>query len=120
MTTRQQLGQLGEQLAAAELERRGYAILTRNWRCAHGELDLVARDGDALVAVEVRTRRSQAYGSPEESLTTAKLAHLAAAAQTYVQTVDWNGPWRIDVVAIVIDARGRVERLTVIANAVEG
>lgn len=120
MTNRQQLGQLGELLAAAELERRGYTILARNWRCRHGELDLVTRDGDTLAAVEVRTRRSAAYGSPEESLTAAKLIRLAAAAQTYVQTTGWNGPWRIDVVAIVIDARGRVARMTVIPNAVEG
>lgn len=120
MTGRQRLGQLGEMLAATELEQRGYTILARNWRCRYGELDLVARDGDTLAAIEVRTRRSQTYGTPEESLTTAKQTRLAAAAQTYVQSVGWDGPWRIDVVAIMIDPRGHVERLTVIANAVEG
>lgn len=120
MTGRQQLGQLGEHLAAAELERRGYAILARNWRCKYGELDLVARDGDTLAAVEVRTRRSRTYGSPEESLTAAKQARLAAAVHTYVQTMGWEGPWRIDVVAIVIDPEGRIERMTVLPNAVEG
>lgn len=120
MSDRRQLGQLGEALAAAELQRRGYTIVDRNWRCTYGELDLVTRDGDTLAVIEVRTRRGHAYGTPEESLTAAKQTRLAAAARTYVQTVGWDGPWRIDVVAIVLGPRERVERLTVIPNAVGG
>lgn len=120
MTSRQKLGQLGENLAATELARRGYAVVARNWRCSYGELDLIVRADDTLVIVEVRTRRSQAFGSPEESLTAAKQARLIAAAHTYVETTGWAGPWRIDVVAIVIDPQGKVERLTVLENAVGG
>lgn len=120
MTKRQRLGRWGEDLAANELAQRGYTILVRNWRCAYGELDLIARDETWLVAVEVRTRRSLVFGSPEESLTTAKQARLAAAMQTYVQTVNWTGPWRIDVVAIVLRGHDQVDRFSLIKNAVGG
>lgn len=120
MTGRQRLGRWGENLAANELAQRGYTILDRNWRCAYGELDLIARDAAWLVAIEVRTRRSQAFGSPEESLTAAKQARLAAAMQIYVQSVGWSGPWRIDVVAIVVREHNQVDRFTLIKNAVGG
>ena len=71
-----------------------------NWRCSAGEVDLIVRDGDCLVFVEVRTRRGQTYGTPEESITPRKLAHMIAAAETYVYEQDWKGNWRLDVVAI--------------------
>ncbi len=66
---RQRLGRWGEGVAATHLEAHGYTILARNWRCAAGEIDLVARDGETLVFVEVKTRRGRAYGAPEEALT---------------------------------------------------
>jgi len=117
---RKQLGQLGEQLAAAALAARGYTIVARNWRCPAGEIDIVAQDGDCLVMVEVRTRRGETYGTPEESVTPAKQAKLIELGQTYVQEHGWDGPWRIDVVAVQLSCAGRLERLTVIENAVEG
>ncbi|MDH7486116.1 MAG: YraN family protein [Anaerolineae bacterium] len=117
---RQRLGQVGERLAAEALAARGYAILARNWRCPAGEIDIVARDGDTLVMVEVRTRRGEAFGTPEESVTPAKQARLVELGQTYVQERGWDGPWRIDVVAVQFSPAGRLERLTVIPNAVEG
>ena len=117
---RQRLGQVGERLAAEALTARGCAIVARNWRCPAGEIDLVAQDGDTLVVVEVRTRRGEAYGTPEESVTPAKQAKLVELGQTYVQEQGWEGPWRIDVVAVQFSRSGRLERLTVIENAVEG
>ena len=62
-------------------------------------------DGDYLAFVEVRTRRGQAYGTPEESITPSKLAHMVAVAETYVYEEAWAGDWRLDVVAIQV--RGR-------------
>lgn len=117
---RRGLGRHGEELAARHLEGKGYQIVARNWRCREGEIDLVAHDGPDLVIVEVRTRRGLAYGSPEESITPAKQARLALLAEAYVQAENWPGNWRIDVVAIEIDARGRLLRIEHYDNAVGG
>jgi putative endonuclease len=117
---RQELGRRGEDLAAGHLAAKGYEPLARNWRCEAGELDLVLRDGGCLVMVEVRTRRGRALGSPEESITAAKQARLVTLAEAYVQAHDWDGDWRIDVVAIEMDPQGRLLRLEHYENAVTG
>jgi putative endonuclease len=117
---RKKLGRLGESLAADHLEQRGYVIRQRNYRCPIGEMDIVAEDGDCLVFVEVRTRRGREYGTPEESITAAKQAKLVEVAQTYLQEHDWPEDWRIDVVAVELTRRGKLERVTVIQNAVGG
>ena len=119
-TARQRLGRLGERLAEQALTAQSYTIIEHNWRCPTGEIDIVARDGEHLVMVEVRTRRGTAYGTPEESLTPIKQAKLVELGQTYVQEVDWNGPWRIDLVAVQMGYRGQLERLTLIRDAVTG
>jgi putative endonuclease len=106
MKPRQRLGQWGEGLAARYVERLGCTILARNWRCPAGEVDLVVCEGTSLAFVEVRTRRPSAYGSPEESITAAKLAHMLAVAQTYVYEQAWEGDWRLDVVAIEVGRKG--------------
>lgn len=114
-------GQRGEELAAAHLARQGYEILARNWRCRAGEMDIVARQGETLVFVEVRTRRGRRLGTPEESVTPAKQARLIEVAQTYLQEMELAGaPWRIDVVAIVLDGRGQVRRFNHLESAVGG
>jgi putative endonuclease len=117
---RHSLGQRGEQVAAQYLVKHGYAIRARNWRSAVGEIDLVTEKDTWLIFVEVRTRRGDRLGTPEESITPAKRAKLIAAAQTYL---DEHGQidrdWRIDVVAIEIGSRGEVKRCTLIENAIE-
>jgi putative endonuclease len=118
---KRRLGQQGEDIAADYLLKQGYSILARNWRCPAGELDIVAREGGTLVFVEVRTRRGDRFGTPEESITSTKQAKLVELAQTYLQEhglADEN--WRIDVVAVELDGRGRVKRLNLIRNAVWG
>ena len=117
---RQHLGKRGENLAEQELRRHGMAILERNYRTREGEVDLIARDGDFLVFVEVRTRREGNQGSPEESVTLAKKARLIALAEAYVAQAEWKGPWRIDVVGIHLGPRGELEGINWIPNAVEG
>ncbi len=123
MTThngRRGLGRRGEDLAARHLSGKGYEIVARNWRCETGELDLVACDGSCLAFVEVRTRRGQAMGAPEESITAPKQARLIELAEAYVQAHDWQGHWRIDVVAVEMDRRGRLLRVEHYENAVTG
>jgi putative endonuclease len=118
---RVRLGRRGEALAAGRLQDLGYVIVARNYRCRHGELDLIARHGDTWVFVEVRTRRSDRFGSPEASFTPGKRAHLIAAAQHYLQAHDLTDvPWRIDAVAVDLAPNGAVRRLDVIENAVSG
>jgi len=117
---RRGLGRHGEDLAARHLAAKGYEIVARNWRCETGELDLVVRDGDCLAFVEVRTRRGRALGTPEESITRAKQARLAALAEAYVQAHDWPGDYRVDIIAIEMDRGGRLLRVDHYENAVSG
>ena len=116
---RKDTGILGEKLASDYLKKRGYRILETNYRCPEGEIDLIAKHKDYLVFVEVRTKRSLAFGTPEESITAAKKAKLRTVAAHYRQSRE-NLPqlWRIDVVAIELDKRGRPSRIELIENAV--
>lgn len=119
LTARQLLGQRGEQLAAEKLIASGYEVIERNYRCAEGEIDLVARRGEVWVFVEVRTRRGRAFGTPEESITARKKTRLIAAAQSYLQAHNVvDADWRIDVVAVELSAKGELLRIELIENAV--
>jgi putative endonuclease len=117
---RHSLGQRGEDYAAQYLIDHGYVLRARNWRCPVGEIDLVTEKDGRLIFVEVRTRRGDRLGTPEESITPAKRAKLIAAAQTYLaEHEQTDRDWRIDVVAIEIGSRGEVKRCTLIENAIE-
>lgn len=117
---RQDLGRLGEERAAEHLARAGYVLLARNWRCAGGELDIVARHGAQLVFVEVRTLRGGLW-RPEESVGAAKAGRLRALAYAYLEAAGLSPEvaWRIDVIAVELDAAGRLARLEQIEHAVE-
>ena len=123
---RQIVGRRGEDCAAAYLERQGYAIIARNWRTRRGELDIVARDGEWLVFVEVRARQGgrrptgPILGAPEDSVTSTKQRQLAAMVEEYLFQAPWDGPKRIDVVAVELAADGALQRLTHYRDAVEG
>lgn len=120
-THRQTLGRWGEALAAERLQADGYEILARNWRCALGEIDLVARDDAMLIMVEVKTRRSKAYGYPEEALTPHKAQKLIDLGLAYVAELDNPDiAWRVDLIAIQIDRSGKLERYEHIPDAVRG
>ncbi len=116
---RRDTGILGEKLAKDFLKKRGYRILETNYRCPEGEIDIIARQKDYLVFIEVRTKTSLEFGSPEESITPAKMARLRATASHFQQTHDNLPPlWRIDVVAIELNQRGEPSRIELIENAV--
>lgn len=95
-------GRAAEDLAAAHLTGQGLQIVARNYRVAGGEIDLIARHGTELVFVEVRSRRSAAFGSAAESVTPAKRRRLLLAAQHYLQGLGQRTPppCRFDVVSI--------------------
>ena len=114
------LGNWGEAVAARVLEAQGYEIIEQNWRCEAGELDLVTRDGEVWVFVEVKTRRSEEYGMPEEAVTPAKRGRLLMLGEAYLAEHGLDHvAWRIDVVAILADREGTVRRLDIYRNAVE-
>ena len=116
---RQILGRIGEDLAARHLESCGYRLVERNYRCSTGEMDIVARDGEYIAFVEVRTRRSRSHGTPEESVTPRKQRKLAEVAMSYLAERGLGEvDWRIDVVAIEMTSDGQVRRLNHIRSAV--
>ncbi len=100
---RNAVGAWGEQLAATHLVEQDMVILDRNWRCDLGELDLVARDGNALVVCEVKTRRGAAFGSPLEAVTRQKAARLRRLAMRWLDEHPVSPlEVRIDVIGIVV------------------
>ena len=120
--TPHQVGNVGERLARSHLEAKGYHIVDANYRCRWGEIDLIARYGPVWVFVEVRTRRSDAYGPPEESVIAAKARRLALTAQDFLRRqvgLSAEVEWRIDVVAIRLGPGRRVLSIRHLENAVE-
>ena len=116
---RRDTGILGEKMAQDFLKKQGYRILETNYRCPHGEIDIVAWDKDSLVFVEVRTKTSQEFGTPEESITPAKKERMRASAYYYRQThSNQSLTWRIDVVAVELNQKGKLLRIELIDNAV--
>jgi len=101
------LGKYGEDLAARYLRERGMQILERNWRCAEGEIDVVALDGDCLVVCEVKTRRGTGAGDPLEAVTWEKARRLRRLAAAYLRLRPGAVPQvRIDVIGVLAE-RGR-------------
>lgn len=95
------LGQRGEALAAEFLKAKGFEILVQNFRCGRNEIDLIARRGNVISFVEVKTRRSSDFGHPAEAVTKAKQRELAKAAQCYIERAAHHSvSYRFDVVAI--------------------
>ncbi len=110
MRAKDAVGRHGEDVAAAFVVRAGWTVLARNWRCPEGELDLVALDGDEVVAVEVKTRRSATYGHPAEAVTYRKLARVRRLTARWLREHDVRpASVRVDVIAVVLPARGAAQ-----------
>lgn len=97
-----ELGAWGEEIAARRLIESGMVILDRNWRCAEGEIDIVARDDDTVVVCEVKTRRGLGWGSPLESITHAKLRRLRGLAVRWARENGCALPLRIDAIGVLV------------------
>ena len=118
MALKDDLGRLGEDLAAAELESAGLTVVARNWRCDAGEIDIVALEGRTLVICEVKTRTSTRYGGPFEAVTGHKAARLRRLATEWLAVHDVHPPAvRIDVVSVVVPPAGapQVDRIAGVA-----
>ncbi len=106
-THKNETGRYGEKLAAQYLLKKGYQIVAANWRCALGEIDLIARQADTLVFVEVRTRRASSTAAAFESIIARKQKRLHRLAEAYLaQQGLYESAWRIDLIAIALPPYG--------------
>lgn len=118
--SRLDIAKMGEALAATHLKARGYDILSRNYRAVRGEIDLIARDGDFIVFVEVKTRRSLKFGTPQAAVNIQKQRQISKVALTYLQTHNlFDAPCRFDVIAVHLSPQLELLKLEQIENAFE-
>lgn len=96
-----QTGSEGERLAAEYLVNKGYEILARNYRYGRAEIDLIARKGNWLIFVEVKTRSTKAFGFPEEFVDKAKEEKIFLGAEEFASQIGWEGNVRYDIVAVL-------------------
>jgi putative endonuclease len=116
MKHNQRVGKWGEETATAFLSQRGCEIVARNMRTPYGEIDIVARQRDITIFVEVKTRTSNKMGLPEESITARKREHMIAAAEHYAAENEIDH-WQIDVIAIE-GKPGSMPKITYFENAI--
>ncbi len=113
---RHELGKMGEIAAAKYLNKNGYKLLARNYRCVLGEIDLIAQLNNTIVFIEVKTRRSLNYGYPEESITLTKQNKIRKVANYYLKDNKiFNMNCRFDVVTVLVSSNGYT--IEVIKNA---
>lgn len=107
MAEHNELGKWGEGLAAKYLEQKGYVIRDRDWRQGKLDLDIVAvaDDGETVVFVEVKARKTNAFGQPEQAVDAKKIKRLARAADSYVKSLGVSAPLRFDIVSIIGDQK---------------
>lgn len=107
MAEHNELGKWGEERAAKYLEQKGYVIRDRDWRQGKLDLDIVAvaDDGETVVFVEVKARKTNAFGQPEQAVDAKKIKRLARAADSYVKSLGVSAPLRFDIVSIIGDQK---------------
>jgi len=109
-SVRQAVGAFGERCAVRHLTGRGLRIVVRNWRCAAGEIDIIAWDDETIVFCEVKTRRGDGYGTPEEAVTAAKARRLRRLAAIWLAASGVHAAQvRFDVVSVRLAERGAAE-----------
>jgi putative endonuclease len=103
MAQHNELGQKGEEIAACYLTGLGYFILERNWRCDKQEIDIIAKDGDWLVIIEVKIRSCSFFGDPSEAVNRKKRKGLVRAADVYANLKNISGEVRYDIISIILE-----------------
>lgn len=106
MSIANELGRKGEELAVEHLRSIGYEILALNWFSHHLEIDIIAKDGNELVIVEVKARGTDSYEHPTEAVSNKKIRFLVTAAEAYIEENNINLDTRFDVISIVFYGRG--------------
>ncbi len=106
-----ELGRKGEDIAVNYLIKSGYNIMKRNYRIGHSDIDILAKDNETLVFVEVRTKSREDRGMPEDTLTTRKLRRMKKTAELYLAFNHYEGPARLDAVCIILDNSDMIKHL---------
>ena len=104
-------GRRGEEIAKEYLEKKGYKIIEQNYKTKYAEIDLVAKQKNELVFVEVRTKIGEDFGSPEETIDRKKLRKLWGNATAYTTRAKWKGVYRVDAICIVLNKDYSLEHL---------
>ncbi|MFT6849231.1 MAG: putative endonuclease [Sphingobacteriales bacterium] len=105
MAKHNQTGLAGEELAVEYLEKKGWVTLVRNFRFGRAEIDVISKDGEIPVFVEVKTLSSNNFGFPEEAVDAAKRKNIALAAQGWIEENEYEGEIRFDIVAITLNGK---------------
>ncbi len=116
MKHNQKIGQWGEETAVSYLRQRGYEIISRNARTPYGEIDIIAKQGDIMIFIEVKTLTSSKNFFPEQNVTARKRGHMLACAEHYA-TENAIDHWQIDVVAVE-GKQGLDPKITHFENAI--
>ena len=114
MATHNDLGKWGEEVATAYLRDKGYIIVERDWKSQHRDLDIIALDDDEMVFIEVKTRKSEAFAYPDQTITRKKLQNLQLAINHYVKSNKVTRRFRIDIITVIgsIDKTPEIRHLT--------
>ena len=96
------IGKRGEDIARRHLEKKGYCVIEQNYRTKYSEMDLIATKDGVLVFIEVRTKTSERFGAPEDTINKQKIARLIRSAKAYLAYKKHEGPARIDAVCVVL------------------
>lgn len=120
-TSKQKSGNLGENLATKYLTRQGFQIISRNFKCYWGEIDIIAENKGEIVFVEVKTRKKvigNPYGDPENAVNKKKLANIKASAEMFLEEkgILDSANWRIDIIAVTLNWKNRIAQLKHIVN----
>lgn len=113
-----QTGKIGEDIARKYLDKKGYKIVEQNYKTKYAEIDLVAKKGNEIVFVEVRTKKGENFGTPEETIDKRKLRKLWGNARAYTARKKWQGPYRVDAVCIVLKYDNSMERINHYENII--
>jgi putative endonuclease len=112
-----ELGKLGEDLAAKHLTGKGYKILFRNWFWQKDELDIICMQGNMLIVVEVKTRATDYFGEPETAVTAGKRRSVARASEAFILLHDFRGEVRFDIIGILWDYKAKTSSINHIEDA---
>lgn len=111
-------GKIGEEIAKKYLEEKGYKIIEQNYKTKYAEIDLVAKKGNELIFVEVRTKKGENFGTPEETINSKKKRKLWGNAKAYTVWNKWQGPYRVDAICIILRYDNSIERLNHYENII--
>jgi len=118
-TRQQQIGRLGENIAAQYLSEKGYTILARNFRTPYGEIDMICHREHLLIFIEVKARTSRTFGYPEDSINSSKQAHMRASAEYYIgEHPECSNDCEFDVISVEITQNGKEQRIMHFENVI--